>query len=304
MSKPNLLQYGVSVGFFRNHRVRQARLLIAKRIKRKVDFCELTPLPFEVLLAYAAENQVNGELKYEPEFFTDIFLWNGMKLEPSETDSIMKIFQEVGLLDGLKIRSWGQFNPHLVKQSQRIKNKRLAGEISAKRRQKEAKNWLKNGAETGLETPKKVDEKGEKNPQKSFQKPVQKRESEKGSSSSRELWLLEKALEGAKGPARKELLAKKQKLLSGHTGVDLSEPAPAARPPAPKAQKEAAGGWQRTLLSSARQLLADSPELLTEKMVIALGNAHAKFPEDVYQRFRKVLDGLAEKEAGDNPVPG
>ncbi|HEV2391060.1 MAG TPA: hypothetical protein VG146_01720 [Verrucomicrobiae bacterium] len=288
MSKPNLIQFGTAVGFYRNPRVRELYDRLKKEIPRKVDFAELAPMLFQVVMSAAAENQIDGDFaSYNANRWCEIFLANHVQVTLKEASLIRVLFKDIGLFEGDKIRSWAKFNRHLADYEGIVKAKRRAGKLSAKRREQDARSALKGG--------RKNDEISASEPEKSA--------SENGSA-SKQLWLIEKGLEKAKGKARRELLVKKERLLSGELGVDLSEPAPAARPPAPKAQKETPGGWQRTLLSSARQLLADSPELLTEKMVIALANARAKFPEDVYQRFRKVLDGLAEKEAGDNPVPG
>lgn len=275
--------------------------MIAKCIKRKVDFCELTPLLFEVLLAYAAENQVNGELKYEPEFFTDIFLWNGIKLEPGETASIMKTFQEAGLLDGFKIRSWGIFNQHLAKQAQRIKSKRLAGEISAKRRQKDAKNALKNGAETVEKGDENYFKNGEKNPQKTAQKSVQK-EGGKNRTLTQELWTIDRMLETAEGPAKKALLDERRKLIERKTRAQSTKPtAPVAAEPTRPTRKKSQAELDREQLEIAQITAQDDPDMLTERMIRALAHAGKRLPPEARRNFPKLV---AELEDRSNPVPG
>lgn len=284
MSKPNLLQFGTAVGFYRNIRVREFHDLLQKAVRIKVDFAELAPMLFQVVMAAAAENQINGDFSnYSDARWREIFATNHIPLTQEQATLIRKNLEAVGLLEGGKIRSWMKFNRHLADYEGIVRARRQAGKISAKRREQEAKSALKNGHNS----PKSSDENPENNGSET-------------TSPSKQLWLIEKALETAKGPAKKELLAQKKKLLADSTGVDLSEPAPAPAAPQPKATKSSPAQFQRALLNSGRTLIADSPDLLTEGMVKALVAAGDELPDQVRHRFPKLL---AELESRNNPVP-
>lgn len=138
MSKPNLLSFSTSVGFYRNRKVRDARQLTAKAITRKVDFCELTPLLFSVVMAYASENQIDGDFSgYTDQSLREIFTNNNVDVSLSEAKIIFKNFESVGLMEDGKIRSWKKFNAHLANYEQNKKAKIKAGKIRQQQRAQE-----------------------------------------------------------------------------------------------------------------------------------------------------------------------
>ncbi len=285
MSKPNLLGFASSVGIYRNKRVRDLHHLLHKEVPVKVEFSALAPMLFQVVMAYAGENQIDGNFEgYTNQDWSEIFITNHVQVTPAQAAIIIRDFHKVGLFVDDKIRSWAKYNRHLADYEGILKAKRKAGKLSAKKRELEAKEGLKTGKISPSENDQKRDEKGGEN-----------------HSDSKQLWLIEKALESAKGKARKELLAQKEKLLSGSLGVDLSTPAPAPAPAPAKPRKQSARSFQNALLGSARTLVQDSPELLTEGMVKALVAAGEDVPEVARRKFSKLLSELGGNR---NPVPG
>jgi hypothetical protein len=288
MSKPNLLGFASSLGIYRNKRIRDLHRLLRKAVPIKIDFCELSPVLFQVTMAYAGENQIDGNFEgYDPEDWIEIFASNHVNVTLPQVREIIKAFHTVGLYDKGKLRSWMKYNRHLADYDNIVKAKRQAGKLSAKKRMQEARESLKNG--------KHLDEKTEQEAPKN---------GSISDSVSKQIWLIKEALEQTSDKAkRKELLAQKKRLLSQSTGVDLSAPtAPkAARSPAlldnhsPPPQDPG-----KALLNAAR---ACDPELLTEKMVRALYLAGDDVPALAKRRFSKLLEQLEEKEAR-NPVPG
>jgi hypothetical protein len=287
MSKPNLLAFSSSVGIYRNEKMQALAECLAKKITRKVPFSTLAPMLFQMAMAYAAENQLDGDFeksKYPLDRWRKIFLWQDLEISTKEAAIILEGFETVGLFDRGKIRNWMKYNRHLADYEGLVRAKRKAAKIMHEKRQRDAKAALKNGEISHSET----DSEPEKNV-------------EKTDSASKQLWLLEKALESAKGKARKELLAKKRELLSGTLDVDLSEPAPQAPTPAPaRPRKQDPGEFSRVALKNGRQLIADdSAELLTESMVRALLNAGDELPAEAQRKFPKLVAELGNR----NPVP-
>ncbi len=289
MSKPNLLGFSSSVGIYRNKRMRDLRSILHQTVHRKIEFAELAPMLFQVVMAYAGENEIDGNFAdYDPEDWAEIFQSNHVQVSRAEASAIVKGFEEVGLFDHGKIRSWAKYNRHFAEHEQILKAKRKAGKIWQQKRAQEAREMLERGKRFSSETA-----------------PKPEKNSAGNDTASKELYILDQALHVAKGRARRQLERKRQALLSRATGVDLSEPPPSPPPPAPKARKQAPGEFQRALVSSARQLVAsDSAELLTEGMVKALLEAGDKVPEVARHKFPKLLAGPGDKEARDNPVPG
>src|SRR5207247_6276771 len=146
MSKPNLLAFSSSVGIYRNKRMWDLKRLLSKSIHRKVEFAAMSPMLFQAVMAYAAENQIDGNFHgYTMTDWTEIFGFNGIELNPSEASAIIQGFREVGLFDDDKIRSWMKYNRHLADYEGIPRAKRQAGKLSAKRRQQEAKAAVKTG---------------------------------------------------------------------------------------------------------------------------------------------------------------
>ncbi|SRR6266511_1473291 len=286
MSKPNLLGFSSSVGIYRNKRMRDLREILEKEIPVKVAFAELATTLFQVVMAYAAENQIDGDFSgYRPRDFVEIFTSNHFPVSLTQAEKIRKAFDSVGLFEGGKIRSWAKFNRHFADHEKIQKIKRRAGKLSRQKWEREVLGagpiQSKNSGNTDSEH---------------VQKPSQK------DSPSKQLWILDQALLQARGKARKELLSQREQLLSAHTGVDLSSPAPSPAPPPPPAPKKSAKQrdqeWELACLKAGKEAIDNgSPEILTESMVRALLKHGYKLPAQVEAKFRKLL-----KET-DNPVP-
>ena len=284
MSKPNLLQFGSAIGIYRNPRIRDLHDLLKKSFPLKVDFADLAPLLFQACMAAAAENRIDGDFSgYSPERFYEIFVSNFLPVGSiKQASTIRDLFEKVGLFEGGKIRNWKRYNPHLADYPKILEARRKAGKLSAKKRELEAKAALKNGSHVPAET----------SPESS-QKPL-KNGSEKPSP-SKQLWLIEKALEMATGKRKKELLQQKRELLG------LPEPeAPAPPTAAPKPRKLNPAEADAGFLAAARETLRDTPDMLGPGMVKALLKAGDKLPADVAQRFSKLVGELGETR---NPVP-
>src|SRR6266496_3645551 len=163
MSKPNLLGFSSSLGIYRNKRIRELRRLLRKSLLGKVDLAEMAPMFFQILMAYAGENQIDGNFQgYASEDSLDIFDSNHVEVSASQVSAIVKGFCDVGLLENGKIRSWMKYNRHLADYDGIVRAKRLAGKLSAKKRQLEARESVKKAPETDP----KASQNGEKNVQK------------------------------------------------------------------------------------------------------------------------------------------
>src|SRR2546426_9350063 len=131
MSKPNLLGFSSSVGIYRNKRMRDLRGILLRQIQMKVAFAELSPMLFQALMAYAAENQIDGDFNgYTPKDFVEIFASNNIPVSLSQAEAIRKAFDSVGLIEDGKIRSWAKFNRHFAEHEKIVKAKRRAGKLS------------------------------------------------------------------------------------------------------------------------------------------------------------------------------
>ena len=286
MSKPNLLAFSSSVGIYRNKRMRDLRRLLSKSIHVKVDFADLSPMLFQIVMAYAGENQIDGDFYgYSTEDWCEIFATNHVGVTASQASAIVKGFREVGLFDKDKIRSWMKYNRHLGDYEGIVKAKRKAAKMMHKKREQEARNAVKTDHSDYS-----------KNGEKPGQKPGEK------DSPSKQLWVIDQALLKARGQARRDLLLQKEQLLSSATGVDLSSPPPSPAPPPPPVPKKSAKQrdqeWELAYLKAGKEAIENgSPEILTESMVRALLKHGYKLPAEVERKFRKLF-----KET-DNPVP-
>jgi hypothetical protein len=194
MSKPNLLCFSSSVGIYRNKRIRDLRRLLDKSLPGKVELSAMAPMFFQATMAYAAENQIDGNFEsYSTVDWQEMFASNHLHLTPPQTEAIVKGFNDVGLFEKGKIRSWSKFNRHLGDYESVVRAKRLAGKLSAKKRQLEARESLKKAPETDQ----KAAQSGEKTAPKPVQKPVQK------DSPTKELWAVNEGLKTASGKRRR-----------------------------------------------------------------------------------------------------
>ncbi|SRR6266404_190512 len=285
MSKPNLLGFSSSIGIYRNNRIRELREILQRSIPRKVEFAELAPMLFQAVMAYAGENQIDGNFDgYTKEQWAEIFASNHIAVSAPEASIIIKAFDQVGLFEDEKIRSWSKYNRHFAAHEQIIKAKRKASQMWQKKRAQQLHDSLKKTPEFPSEPAPKPEKNGAQ-----------------GGSESKQIWLIEKQLENAQGDERRQLLARKKELLTKATGVKRREPTP--EPARAKTPKSSPGEFQRAYLNSARSLVADSPGLLTDKMVTALLDAGDPLPASVQERFRKLLE-QREKEEARNPIPG
>lgn len=273
MSKPNLLAFSSSVGIYRNKRLRDLRVILVKSIPTKINFGELAPMLFQVVMAYAGENQIDGNFAgYTTDDWCEIFASNHIHLTPKEAQAIIKGFAQVGLFDHDKIRSWMKYNRHLADYENIVKAKRKAGKILQQKRALEASSSLRKAHESVENSNGKHDPEPEKNGS----------ETQSTAEASKQLWMLNDALKDAKGKARKELLKQKEQLLSGELGVDLSPQAPAPQKRKPtRAEK---GPSEEDLLTGAEYL-------------VSTGQTH------LLTRSQRELLARRKKEDGQNPVP-
>ena len=141
MSKPNLLSVSFSIGFYRNKRIRELRKKLSESVSKPIQFCELSPMLFQVLLAFCGENQIDGDLSgYTAEDLQEIFTVNHVPgLTTKEAAAILSAFNEVGLLEDGKIRSFAKFNRHLAEHEKIRKAKRKAAAYMHKQRLMEQK---------------------------------------------------------------------------------------------------------------------------------------------------------------------
>lgn len=288
MSKPNLLAFSTSVGFYRNKRVRDLRGEIAKSNRRKIDFCEMAPLLFQVTMAYAAENQLDGNFAgYSIDDWIEIFAHANITVTAAEAAAILKGFHQTGLFDGDKIRSWMKFNRHLADYEGIVRAKRRAGKIMQQKRQQEARAALRNG-QPDAPNP---EQNHENKPPKTAPKP---------DPTSRQIWLLNQQLEATSDPQeRKQLKQQKRELLRQHTGVEPASPSPA--PPLARSERKLSDKDRESQnLLLARSTLKDYPDGLNDSMVRALVKHNVKLPDDVRRKFQKLF---VELEEASNPVP-
>ena len=295
MSKPNLLRFSTSVGFYRNKRLLDLECSLSKCLPGKIERSKLAPTFFQVTMAYAAENQIDGNfVGYTADHWSKIFVMNNLPVTPNEAASIVKCFRDVGLFEGDKIRSWLKYNRHLGDYEGLVRAKRLAGKLSAKKRQIEAREAVQKAPET--------DQKGAQNGEKTAQnseKNVQKHVKKEGVKDgvSKQLWVVNEGLKTATGKRRRELAEKREQLISAAAGVDPNPPPPSPAPSSPPARKISAQEREAQHLQMAQITLADMPDALSESMVTALVKAGHKLPSAVKSRFRDLIAKL------DNPVP-
>src|SRR5947208_2639254 len=241
MSKPNLLGFCTSLGFYRNQRVRSLRRLMAKPLSAKMSLAELSPMLFQVAMAYAGENQIDGNFsEYTTDDWVEIFVTNHVQLNRAQVAALIKGFHQVGLFDGDKIRSWMKYNRHLADYEGIVKAKRKAAKMMHKKREQEARAALHNGPPTVENTV--------SNPQKN---------GPKTNPPNREVWALTKQLEQidqqlrecSDPQERKELKARKREVRQAITGVDRrSSPPPPSPAPPQKPAKLSPAKWEKLLV--------------------------------------------------------
>ena len=253
------------------------------QIPVKVPFAELSTTLFQIVMAYAAENQIDGDFSnYTARDFVGIFATNNVPVTLAQATAIRKAFDSVGLMEDGKIRSWAKFNRHFAQHEQIIKAKRRAGKLSRQKWERQMAEQISAGKN------------GHTEHEKTAPKPVQN-QSQKESPSKR-LFLLNQALENTpRGPARRNLLAQKQELLAASTGVDLTPPPSSPAPPPPeKPRKVTAADRDREALVIAQSMLKDYPDGLNQSMVRVLVSAGIELPAEVQARFSRLFK---------NPVP-
>jgi len=285
MSKPNLLGFSSSLGIYRNKRLRDLRGVLLNQIHVKVAFAELSPMLFQSVMAYAGENQIDGDFKgYTAQDFVEIFTTNNIPVSLSQATAIRKAFEAVGLIEDGKIRSWAKFNRHFAEHEVIVKRKRKAAKEMHKRRGQEARSGHVEPSKNGHgETPK-----AEKIPSKNAPK------SDEQSEIRKELWTNKELLQSATGKQKRALIAQREELISRVTGVALTPPSSPAPPPPEKPRKVTAADRERELLTMARAALQDYPDGLSQEMVRALVRAGDQLPAEVQARFHRLFK---------NPVP-
>src|ERR1051326_1515327 len=114
MSKPNLLSFSSSVGIYRNKRMRDLKKLLRKSVPVKIEFCKVATMLFQMVMAYAAENQIDGDFEdYTTDDWSEIFALNDFPVLPEQAAAIAKGFEDLGLIENQKLRSWMKYNRHL-----------------------------------------------------------------------------------------------------------------------------------------------------------------------------------------------
>ena len=142
---------------------------------------------------------------YNSQDVAGIFCANSIEVSVGEASIIWKAFDSVGLLEGGKIRSWAKFNRHFADHEKIQKAKRRAGQLSRKK-------WEREVLGAGLKSDSRASKNGEGNLEKTAPKPVQK--AAQNDSPTKELWMVNEALKTARGKAKRELLVKREELLS------------------------------------------------------------------------------------------
>lgn len=300
MSKPNLLSFGTSIGFYRNHRVLAARDGICKIIRRKISFGEIAPLLFQVVMAYAAENQLDGNFAgYSAQDWKRVFASNNVEVSAQEASLIIKTFKAIGLFDGDKIRSWMKFNRHLADYEGIQRAKARAAKLMHKKREQEARGAIRNGPVSPSEP--------EKIPARNAAKSASKTDS--FWRDKKQLELIEEQLREAHDPEERKTLKQLRRDLQGRlTGVARKTSPPPSPAPAPAraatARRMPQKKFDQVLLENARALIAEGQEdLVTENMVRALLRAGEALPAKLAAKFSLVVHGHEFSETS-NPVPG
>lgn len=142
-SKPNLLSFSVAVGVFENKTAREFRdLLDQKFATQQVPFSRLAILIFEMLMAHAATNQVDGDYSaysdqmFYEQIFAPKFIAVGLGIPtPAQVSDIVALLTQTFIDEEGRIRSWAGYQPHLVKHKKTIVARRKAGEKSGKARE-------------------------------------------------------------------------------------------------------------------------------------------------------------------------
>jgi len=140
MSKPNLLSFKVSIGIFGNKRIADVQADLAKAVPEQVPWATHAQTFFEMLMGYAAENQVNGDFNgyTDSDFYKLVFapkcMAKDIPISIEKTSIIVAAFRERGLLDKNKIRSWLKFNKTLAKHEETVRRNAVAGARSAEAR--------------------------------------------------------------------------------------------------------------------------------------------------------------------------
>jgi len=144
MSKPNLIAFSTAAGFFTNERVGNLREKVSETITKTVPFSVIAPMLFEVVMAYAAWNQHDGDFTgYSPQRFWEIFVSSLVPITLEESIIVRRVFNEVGLFDNDKIRSWIKFNRHLAEYEKIKKGKIRAAKLMHKKRERDLRESAK-----------------------------------------------------------------------------------------------------------------------------------------------------------------
>jgi hypothetical protein len=241
----------------------------------------MAPMLFQATMAYAAENQIDGNFEgYSPQLWAEVFSSNNIPVTPSEAALIKKEFQRTGLLDGDKIRSWSKFNREFAHYETLTKYRQRAGKLSAKKREIEARAAVKNGHVEPS--------KAEKIPSKTAPK------ADEQEAIRKELWTNKELLQSATGKQKRALIAQREQLIARVTGVDITPPSSPAPPPPVKPRKVTAADREREALVIAQSMLKDYPPGLNIEHVRVLVAAGIELPAEVQARFSRLFK---------NPVP-
>lgn len=149
-SKPNLIGFKVSIGIFGNKKISDATMILKRQIPEWN--AAYTLCAFEMLMGYAAENQVDGDFSgYTADnYHRLVFLpkWVGMDipiaLNLKRTEHIVNAFAKVKLTEGNKIRSWKLFNKTIADHAKASKRNQENARIGQAKRHAKNKHDLKS----------------------------------------------------------------------------------------------------------------------------------------------------------------
>jgi hypothetical protein len=280
MSKPTVSYFCIHTGYYRNDRTLALKEIIGDKAFHVMP----------MLWSWAGEQQMDGKIAHlSIRRYQEIFQCCNLRLSIAQVARIIGAVRQVGFIQNGKLHSWDKYNRHAVDYEKRQGIKRDAAFARWKEKVKAGPGPAQGNG------PGPAQGNGPGPAQGNGPGPAQQR-----LSPSQQLWLIDKALVGAKGSKKRTLERQREQLLSAHTGVDLSEPAAPPRHTG-KAPKSSPGAFEHALLASARQLASDDPDLLTEQMVTSLVNAGDDLPARIKSKFRKLLEQLGDPK---NPVPG
>lgn len=253
----------VSVGFFSNKRKGRLQRLIGER-------ANFVP---PIIWAHCSMNRLSGRLPdYDYQDYQLVFNTHGLNVNLRATKRIVDALKETGFIHrNGTVHEYSKYNKFFSK---------------ARFRKAAFAKWRKQRA-------------AEREAQANGGAPSQANGGAPSQKPSQELWLLDKAIELARGAEKKKLLKQRRDLLGKSTGTNLTEqqPQPHSRIGGTVRESE---DTKASALLMARTTLKDIPDALSEPMVRTLHEAGDHLPTAVKKKFAKLLEQLGTDR---NPVP-